>query len=426
MIKFLKIGFLDTLLIPILLISILSCKKEQSKDIPVLKTMAVTNITTVSATSGGQITSEGSSTVTARGVCWSVKQTPTIQFKDSITTDGTGLGTFVSTLTGLKPGKTYYFRAYATNSVGTGYGNQLTVIIAPTVPSLTTTVISATSDTEVNSGGTILDDGGMPVFVRGVCWSTRKNPTNANFYSTDGSGSGVFNSTVIGLLPDSTYYLRAYATNSVGTAYGNERSFSTGKLLVRDVDKNYYHFVTIGSQVWMTDNLKTTRLRDSTLIALAEDNSTWNNLTVPGYCWYDNNKDDNRNIYGALYNWSTVSSGKLCPTGWHVPTDVEWTILTDRLGGEALAGGKLKESSSVYWKVPNAGATNETLFSALPGGYRVNAGEYGNIGSYGNWWCSTSVNSTVAYYRYLYYGNGTATKSYISQKYGLSVRCLKN
>ena len=121
-----------------------------------------------------------------------------------------------------------------------------------------------------------------------------------------------------------------------------------------------------------------------------------------------------------------MTSGKLCPTGWHVPTDVDWTILIDRLGGEALAGGKLKESSSVYWKVPNAGATNETLFSALPGGYRFNAGEYGNIGSYGNWWSSTSVNSTVAYYRYLYYGNGTVTRSYISQKYGLSVRCIKN
>ncbi|MCK9638727.1 MAG: fibrobacter succinogenes major paralogous domain-containing protein [Prolixibacteraceae bacterium] len=426
MIKLIRNGFSGNALIIVLLFIALNCKKEPSNEVPVLKTLAITNILSSSVISGGDVSSEGSSPVTARGVCWSVKQTPTNQFKDSVTIDGKGLGVFASTLMGLKPGKTYYVRAYATNGVGTGYGNQLTAVIAPTVPTLTTTVITAIKDTYVSSGGVISEDGGSPIFVHGVCWSTRKNPTIANSVTYDGAGGGTYTSAVSGLFPDSTYYLRAYASNLVGTAYGNERSFSTGRMLAKDVDNNYYHLVTIGSQVWMTENLKTTRFRDSTLIPLVEDNSAWANMILPGYCWYDNNQADNGSTYGAIYNWSTVSTGKLCPSGWHVPSDAEWIILSDHLGGESQAGGKLKEVSTVHWKVPNAGATNETSFTALPGGYRTNSGEFGNIGSYGNWWSNSAVNSTVAYYRYLYYGNGSMTKSYISQKYGLSVRCLKN
>ncbi|MCK9413373.1 MAG: fibrobacter succinogenes major paralogous domain-containing protein [Prolixibacteraceae bacterium] len=426
MIELVKKVILGIALMLLLFFYAISCKKEPSSEVPMLKTLAVTNILTSSAISGGDVSSEGSSPVTSRGVCWSIKQTPTNQFKDSVTIDGKGLGIFGSTLTGLKPGKTYYIRAYAANSVGTGYGNQLTVVIAPTVPSLSSSVIIATNDTYVSSGGTISEDGGSPIFVHGVCWSTRKNPTTANYVTYDGAGGGTFTSTATGLFPDSTYYLRAYASNSVGTAYGNERSFSTGRMLAKDVDNNFYHLVTIGSQVWMTENLKTTRFRDSTLIPLVEDNSSWGNLILQGYCWYDNNQADNGSTYGAIYNWSTVSSGKLCPSGWHVPSDAEWTILSVHLGGDTQAGGKLKENTTVHWKVPNAGATNETSFSALPGGYRTITGEFGNVGSYGNWWSTSALNSTVAYYRYLYYGNGSMTKSYISQKYGLSVRCLKN
>jgi uncharacterized protein (TIGR02145 family) len=219
--------------------------------------------------------------------------------------------------------------------------------------------------------------------------------------------------------------VKAYAVNAIGTAYGNERSFSTSKLVVKDKDGNYYRIVTIGAQVWMADNLKTTRFRDSTLIPLVGDNTTWSQLPTPGYCWY-NNQSDYGNTYGALYNWPTVSSQKLCPTGWHVPTDTEWISLENQLGGLSVAGGKLKEIGTEHWTVPNSGATNEMMFNALPGGYRMNTGEYDNKGSYGNFWSATSVNATVAYYRYLYYGNGTMTKSFVNQKYGLSVRCLKN
>jgi uncharacterized protein (TIGR02145 family) len=152
----------------------------------------------------------------------------------------------------------------------------------------------------------------------------------------------------------------------------------------------------------------------------------WSNQIGPGYCWYGDDEAVNKSKYGALYNWYAVNSGKLCPTGWHVPSDTEWTTLTTFLGGESLAGGKLKEIGVVNWKAPNASASNDTGFTALPGGYRLNTGIYSNIGIYGNWWTSTSVLANVANYRYLYYGNAAVTKSFISQKSGLSVRCLKN
>ena len=239
-------------------------------------------------------------------------------------------------------------------------------------------------------------------------------------------GSGSFTSSVTDLAPDAVYYLRAYATNSIGTAYGNELSFSIGKLLVRDMDGNYYHFVTIGSQIWMVENLRTTRYRDSTSIPLVESSTTWSNQVVPGYCWYNDDEALNKNRYGALYNWYAVSSGKLCPVGWHVPSDAEWIKLTDQMGGESLAGGKLKEIGTSHWKNPNVDATNVTGYTALPGGYRTNIGEYVNIGNYGNWWSTTSVITNVANYRYIYFGNGAVTKSFVNQKYGLSVRCLKN
>jgi uncharacterized protein (TIGR02145 family) len=176
----------------------------------------------------------------------------------------------------------------------------------------------------------------------------------------------------------------------------------------------------------MIENLKTTSLSDGTPIQNIEDNSSWSNSSSPGYCWYNNDLLANKASYGALYNWYAVSSGKLCPTGWHVPTDADWTTLTTNLGGELVSGGMLKEMSLDYWIIPNTGATNETLFTALPGGYRTEPGESLNIKSYGYWWSSTSVNTTVAYNRYMYYGSKAVTRSFVSKQYGLSVRCIKN
>jgi len=208
------------LLTGLLLFLFFNCKKEDSKVAPTVSISAVTNITTTGASSGGDIISEGGMPVTAKGVCWSKNQNPTIA--DSKTNDGSGTGIFTSSITGLSPGVVYYIRAYAVNVTGTGYSSQSTFTTLATEPVLSTLQISAPTTTSFNSGGDISSNGGAQVTNRGICWSTQKNPTTADNKTTNGTGSGSFVSSVAGLIPGTIYYIRAYATNSVGTAYGNQ------------------------------------------------------------------------------------------------------------------------------------------------------------------------------------------------------------
>jgi len=192
---------------------------------PVLTTTDLSVITSTTANSGGNIINDGGAAITVRGVCWSTNQNPTIA--DSKTADGTAAGSFASSISGLTPGATYYVRAYATNSIGTGYGNQITATTAAVLSTLSTTSISSITYTTANSGGNITNNGGGVVTVRGVCWGTNQNPTIADSKTTDGTGSGSFTSSVAGLAPDKLYYIRSYATNSVGTSYGDALSFKT-------------------------------------------------------------------------------------------------------------------------------------------------------------------------------------------------------
>ncbi|ESU22616.1 hypothetical protein FEDK69T_18720 [Flavobacterium enshiense DK69] len=191
-------------------------------------TNSITSITQTSASGGGSISEDGGAAITARGVCWSsTTSTPTIS--NSRTIDGSGIGTFLSTLSSLSPGTTYYVRAYATNSVGTAYGlaKSFTTVSATVPIGVTTTTISSISTTTASGGGSISGDGGSAITSRGVCWSTTSSPTISNSRTIDGSGTGTFSSSLSGLLPGTTYYVRAYATNSVGTTYGSARTFTT-------------------------------------------------------------------------------------------------------------------------------------------------------------------------------------------------------
>ena len=172
-----------------------------------------------------------------------------------------------------------------------------------------------------------------------------------------------------------------------------------------DGDFNIYPVVTIGTQTWMAENLKTTKYNDGTAIPNVTDNTTWSTTTSGAYCDYSNSSAYS-NTYGRLYNWYAVASTNpknVCPTGWHVPTDAQWTTLSTFLGGEGVAGGKLKETSTTHWLTPNTSATNETGFTALPGGYRNHSGTFGLIGNTGFWWSSTVGGTTFAWYRYIYY-----------------------
>jgi uncharacterized protein (TIGR02145 family) len=400
--------------------------------LPVVTTDAISAITATNATSGGTVTSEGGAPVTSRGVCWGTTSSPTLD--NSKTTDGLGTGAFISSLTGLIHGTTYYVRAYATNSGGTSFGNEISFIAAIELPTLTTLAISNITSTTANSGGSITNDGGATVTARGVCWSTSPNPTTSNDNTTDATGTGSFVSNVTSLNPNTTYNVRAYATNAVGTSYGNVIIFKTWTGTVSDIDGNVYNTVTIGSQIWITENLKTTKYNDNTSIPLITDITAWAALNTPALCWYFNDEATYKNTYGALYNWYAIDAltngGKnVCPVGWHVSSDAEWTTLTDFLGGESIAGGKLKETGTTHWQDPNTGATDEVLFTALPGGYRSYNVSYTSKGIQGFWWSSTQVNTIEAWYRDMNYGNivvrrgdGVGT----SKKNGLSVRCIKD
>ena len=158
---------------------------------------------------------------------------------------------------------------------------------------------------------------------------------------------------------------------------------------VTDIDGNVYNTVTIGTQVWMVENLKTTRFNDGSAIQLVSDDTVWSNLTSPGYCWYDNDEATNKDPFGALYNWYTVNSGKLCPAGWHLPTDDEWDIIVNYLDGDTIAGGKMKETGTTLWNSPNTGATNSSGFTGLPGGFCNFNGNFYSIGFNGSWWSTT-------------------------------------
>ena len=202
-------------------------------------------------------------------------------------------------------------------------------------------------------------------------------------------------------------------------AYG-QKSSST----VTDIDGNAYHTVTIGIQVWMVENLKTTKYRDGTNIPNVTNNTACATLSTPGYCLYKNDPT-NKNTYGALYNWHTVSTGKLCPTGWHVPTDDEWKVLTDYLGGLYIAGGKLKETGTGHWTIPNTGATNASGFSALQGGDRVYSdGTFDGIGDYGCWWSAEQFAGPLAIQRFLFNNSSNVLRGSSFKTYGFSVRCV--
>lgn len=302
---------------------------------------------------------------------------------------------------------------------------------------LTTLPIGNITDIAATTGGNITNDGGTLITQRGVVWSTTPSPTTANNSTTNGSGTGSFTSNLTSLTASTTYYVRAYATNSAGTAYGNEVSFTTtaggGGIVTSPgagVNFNGYTYTSIvlgNGQEWMAENLRTTSYANGDPIQNVTDGAQWSNLTTGAWAHY-NNDNQYENPYGKLYNWYTVDDPRnVCPTGWHVPTDAEYTLLTDYLGGEPVAGGKMKSTGTQYWLTPNAAATNESGFSGLPGGKRsIFSGAFGNIGYSGTWWSSTEETAGSAFYRSLDYSTGDVYRNDDGKVAGLSVRCLRD
>jgi uncharacterized protein (TIGR02145 family) len=302
------------------------------------------------------------------------------------------------------------------------------------IPTVTTDSATGITSSSATLGGNVTLDGGSTVTSRGVAYGLTLNPTTSGTITTDGSGVGSFVSAVTGLTASTTYYVRAYATNGVGTAYGNEISFSTNSSNgfsscggVTDVDGNSYQTVQIGTQCWTQSNLTVSKYRNGDNIPNITDNTQWsqtNTYSTGAWCNY-NNDASNGTTYGKLYNWYAVNDSRgLCPTGWHVPTDAEWLTLENHLGGSSVAGGAMK--STTGWNAPNTGATNSSGFTALPGGNRFHYGVFTSVGSNGFWWSSSVAGSGLAWSRWLFSSNATVSREFLELQYGYSVRCVRD
>ena len=351
---------------------------------PTVTTANVTNVTETTATSGGNVTDDGGSTITARGVCWSTSQNPTIN--DNKTTDGNGTGGFNSSLTNLIPNTTYYVRAYATNSAGTGYGNEVSFTTLQNVglPTVTTTNITDITQTTATSGGNVTDDGGATITAHGVCWNTSQNPTINDNKTTDSGGIGGFNSSLTNLTPNTKYYVRAYATNIAGTGYGNEVSFTTmedGGII------NGYEYLDLGlpsGLKWATCNVGADSPEDY------GNYYAWGEVTTKSTYDTGNSETYGLSISQLQSQGYIDGEGNLTPShdaatanwggSWRMPTNAELQELVDNCTWEwttqnGVNGYKVTGPYGNHIFLPAAGRYVSSLYGA---------------GEDGNYWSSTT------------------------------------
>ena len=338
------------------------------------------------------------------------------------------LGEFTCRLALLKPDKLYYVRGFATNKAGTGYGGitQFTTT-AIKVPTIATRFVHDITHRSAYSGVSVIDDGGGQITAKGVCWGTTPNPGFTDNKTNEGPGSAMWYSFLGNLIPSTTYYVKAYATNSAGTVFGDQLSFETYHDSLVDIDNNIYYSILFETQEWMGSNLKVTRYGNGDLIGT----TTPVTLDIqaeanPKYQWsYNGDENAVINYDGRLYTWyAAADSRKLCPAGWHLPSDEEWSVLINYMGGETVAGGKMKTVH--HWMNPNTGATNESGFGAIPAGTRDPDGTFQALNYSARWWSSTSYSTTEAYNRYCDNLTQQIIKSVNTGSSGYSIRCIKN
>ncbi len=314
------------------------------------------------------------------------------------------------------------------------------------------------------SGGEILRQGNSPIISKGVCWSTQLPPSIDDNKTDEGQGDASYASTITGLESNTTYYIRAYAKNNEGVSYGDLLTYKTAppggttgqpcpeSPTITDIDGNIYNTVLIGNQCWMKENLKTTKYRNNSPIEYPGSNSNaWESNIAGAYAWYDNDISW-KNLYGALYNWHAVNNTNgLCPTGWHVPSDAEWTQLVDYAVAQGFPNNNVTNGSANALKScrqvnsPLGGDCNTTVhprwdyfetrhgfdifgFSAFPGGRHFVNGSFGSLGTYVYWWSSTASSSTSgAYMREIHHTSGDLPSPDTPHKAnGFSVRCLRD
>jgi Fibrobacter succinogenes major domain (Fib_succ_major). len=411
--------------------------------IPAVETLAATDITTTSVTLHGNITYDGGSAITARGFYWGTA----VDNLSQMVSAESGAGEYSAELTGLTLG-TYYYCAFATNSTGASTGEILSFTVAE-LPTVQTNAASSITATGATLSGNVTSDGGATVTSRGFLYGT--NSSNLTQTAQSGSGTGSYTKSLTGLSANTTYYYKAYAINSIGTSYGEVMSFTTscdcgGSYKVTDRDGNQYGTVLIGNQCWMQENLRTTHYANGTSINLGSSTST-----TTAYRYYPNNNSSNVSTYGYLYNWKAVMGSSsssssnpsgvqgICPTGWHVPSNAEWTQLVNYLKtqsqyqcgsstaniGKSLAATSGWNSSSTTCAVGNTQANNNSSgFSAKPAGCYW--GTYGYMGAESLFWSTNESTSESAYFQRLKYNSAISDNGSDTKVHGYSVRCVRD
>lgn len=271
---------------------------------------------------------------------------------------------------------------------------------------------------------------GEDINEKGFCWSLKPNPTKLDYKKIITEDKKEF-SFIFSDTTDKTFYVRSYASNDLGTGYGNEVKINmnqndTVNETVRDIDGNEYQTIKIGNKVWMSENLKTTHFNNGDPILQIADSASWHYNEKPAYSYYDNNPDLQK-VYGNIYNGHAIRDyRKVCPLGWHVSTSEEWKALMNDLGSSNSSGGKMKEVGYEHWKAPNKGATNESGFNALPGGDRKVYGNFNGLSEYSIWWTSTVGNNEANHIFILHYDIENVTASGANMPTGAYVRCVKD
>lgn len=431
---------------------LLSCQPSDPEVKTRVETGALLEIGSSTCTVEGEIFSIGESGISSHGFVWSETPDPSLEEGLNFNMGETfSPGIFQYTIRNLAATTTYYVRAYAVSGSTIIYGEERSFTTSEMgVPLVVTFGVYDYTAVGGFSGGNITDDGGGTIMASGICWSTHRFPDLKDSHTDEGGGHDSFESYLNSLAPYTVYYVRAYATNEVGTGYGQEVAFRTlwDESPVTDADGNEYPTVQIGEQVWMAMNLRVSRYADGTPLDLVESAAGWESLEVDAaaYCYYENQAI--QELHGALYTWGaatrnlgTAETGLevqgVCPDGWHLPGDDEWKALEMELGMTQLTadedewrgyeeGGMLKIAGTEYWNEPNEMATNESGFSAAPAGIRRAGGIFSGRGDHTVYWTATGEAADAAWVRALHTMRGEIKREAVTRKAGNSVRCIKN
>jgi uncharacterized protein (TIGR02145 family) len=410
----------------------------REEQVPLLTTAEPQEITQSTAKLTGKILDENGSSIVSVGICWNTSPEPKIT-NNKVSAENKTYG-FESVISGLHGGTTYYVRAYATNATGTGYGNEIIFKTNPaTRPVVETNLCYSLTDHSFKTSGLIKNTGGAEVTKCGICWNTDPEMIDLSKMTIVGLNSdNSFLSDITGLQSGTLYYVRAYAYNELGIAFGDVKLVKT--YAVMDIDGNGYNSVTLGTQTWLKENLKTTKYRNGDPIPTTTQKLSDQSIN-PKYQW-DNN------VYGRLYTFYAITDSRnLCPDGWHVPSVQEWEKFLSWLKNNGYECGIYTYTDwycvakaladTILWLRSNRNGVigntdfpqfrNKTGFSGLPSGYWISSFPGNYFPTQEANWATTNVDlQGYAVVYYMYYDYNNISKSNRSKYDGVSVRCVKN